>query len=447
MSRLRTPLLWDATESRGAIHLFPPGIMLKVARIALLTLLLAPASVTAQDPGPDGRIPQPVIALTNASIVDVATGEVSRGVTVVLAGGMIESIGPDSPPSGALVRDLSGKFIVPGLIDAHTHLASLAAAERALHTGVTTVRTASVGSFRDVALREMAKDGYIAGPDVLAAGIFVTPQIGDAVLADPELRSLIRGVDTIERLRLLTRANVEHGVDFIKTRGTERAGLADTDPRQQVYTQEELAAVVDEAAKGGVPVMAHAHGDEGGRAAVLAGVKSIEHGTYLSDETLRLMTEQGTFLVPTYSTIIDLVEAGGDYDDPVTRVRGMHMLPRMERTFKRAHELGVKIVTGADVSSTPQSMTRVSHEVFNFVELGMTPLEAIQTATTNAADLLGLADRTGRIEVGYEADVIVVEENPLENIRTLQDPLIVISNGRLGVDRIEFARAGRRPIP
>ena len=166
---------------------------------------------------------------------------------------------------------------------------------------------------------------------------------------------------------------------------------------------------------------------------MLAGVKSIEHGTYLSDETLTLMRDRGTFLVPTYSTILDLVEAGGDYDDPVTRVRGMHMLPRMERTFQRAHEIGVTIVAGADVSYTPESVTRVSHEVANFVKLGMSPLEALRTATLNAADLLGLGDRTGRIAAGFEADVIVVDENPLENVLVLQDPLLIVSNGRVAV--------------
>ncbi len=419
--------------------------MTRVLLLASLTVFIV-APGAAQVPADDGRLPQPWLALVNANVVDVVSGELERGVTVVLRDGRIEAVTRGAPPPGAEVKDLAGKYVVPGLIDAHTHLNSLASARRALATGVTTVRSASVGSFRDVALRELAADGYIAGPDMLAAGVFVTPDIGDGVLADPELRDLIRGVDTIERLRRLTRANVEHGVDFIKTRGTERAGLPDTDPRQQVYTRDELAAVVEEAGAAGVPVMAHAHGDEGGRAAVLAGVRSIEHGTYLSDETLTLMRDQGTFLVPTYSTIVDLVEPGGDYDDPVTRARGMHMLPRMARTFQRAHEIGVKIVTGADVSYTPASVTRVSHEVANFVALGMTPLEALRTATLNAAELLGIAETTGQVTSGFEADLIVVDENPLDNVLVLQDPLMIVSNGRVAVDRVQFGR-GEPPIP
>ena len=134
------------------------------------------------------RISQPRLALTNANVVDVVTGEIHRGVTVLLADGEIEGITAGAPGAGTEVKDLQGKYVVPGLIDAHTHLNSLASARRALETGVTTVRSASVGSYRDVALRELVRDGYLAGPDVVAAGLFVTPNIGDAVLADPELR-------------------------------------------------------------------------------------------------------------------------------------------------------------------------------------------------------------------------------------------------------------------
>ena len=205
-------------------------------------------------------------------------------------------------------------------------------------------------------------------------------------------------------------------------------------------TLAELLAVVDEAATKNVPVLAHAHGDEGAYAAVKAGVRSIEHGTYLSDSTLALMKARGTYLVATYSTLVDLVEPGGDYDDPVTKARGMHMMPRMEETFKKAHGLGIKMVTGADVSYTPLSITRVSHEVTNFVKLGMTPLEALQSATITAAELFRIEKKTGAIEPGLEADLIVVEHNPLEVVRTLQDVLFVMSNGRIAVDRLRFGK-------
>lgn len=388
----------------------------------------------------DGTLPQPHLAFINANVVDVRGGTIRRNAVVVVQGGRIVSVETGSPPAGLILIDLRGKYLLPGLMDAHTHLDNLAAAKRALETGVTTVRSASVGSFRDVALREMAKAGYLAGPDVLAAGLFVSPNLDDGILADPSLGNLIVGVSGAERLRQLVRANLAHGVDVIKTRGTERAGRPETDPRQQTYSEAELKAVVDEASTKDVPVLAHAHGDEGAYAAVKAAVRSIEHGTYLSDSTLALMKSRGTFLVPTYSTVIDLVEPGGDYDDPVTRARGMHMLPRLEEAFRKAHQLGIRIVTGADVGYTPQSITRVSHEVANFVKLGMTPLEALQSATITAAELLRIEKKTGAIEAGLEADVIVVERNPLEEIRTLQDVLFVMSNGRIAVNRLQFGK-------
>jgi len=403
-------------------------------------LVAAPVMLRAQSRSADGSLVQPEVALINANVVDVRGGAVRRGVTVVVRAGRIVSVGPATVEAGMTVVDLRGKYVVPGLMDAHTHLDNLAAARRALETGVTTVRSASVGSFRDVALREMARAGFIAGPDVLAAGLFVTPNLEDAVLADPSLGNLIAGVTTIDRLRQLVRANAAHRVDVIKTRGTERAGRPETDPRQQTYTEAELRAVVDEAAASNIPVLAHAHGDEGAYAAVRAGVRSIEHGTYLSDSTLALMKARGTYLVPTYSTLIDLVEPGGDYDDPVTRARGLHMMPRMEETVRRARTLGVRMVTGADVSYTAASITRVSHEVANFVKLGMTPLEALQSATITAAELFRIERKTGAIEPGLEADLIVVEENPLEVVRTLQDVLFVMSNGRIAVDRLRFGK-------
>ena len=301
------------------------------------------------------------------------------------------------------------------------------------------MRSASVGSYKDVALRELVREGYIEGPDVLAAGVFITPELGESVLADPALGELIDGVNTPEDLREIVRINLSHGVDFIKTRGTERAGLPDTDPRKQTYTEEQLRVIVEAAAARDVPIEAHAHGDEGGRAAVLAGVRSIEHGTYLSDETLELMRERGTFLVPTYRTVVDLIEPGGDYDDPVLMVRGMHMLPRLEQTIRRAREIGVKVVTGADTSYGPMSVTRISHEIAAFVELGMSPLEAIQSATLVAAELFRIESRTGAVEPGLEADLIVVQGNPLEDIVALQDVVVVISNGRVAMNRLPFA--------
>jgi imidazolonepropionase-like amidohydrolase len=262
----------------------------------------------------------------------------------------------------------------------------------------------------------------------------------EAFLTDPAQSNLMSGVDSVEKIRQVVQMNLSHGVDWIKVLATERAGTADTDPRIQVYSEAELRAAVEEARTKNVPVQAHAHGDEGAVAAVKAGVRSIEHGSYLSDATLALMKQNGTFFDPTYTIVTDLTQPGGDYDVPALRMRGLHMLPRLRQAVQRAHKMGVRIVAGSDTGYGPNSLTRVSHEIANFVELGFTPLEALQAATIVNADLLRLEKSIGAVEPGFEADVLAVEDNPLANVLTLQDPLLVISNGRVGLDRLTFQR-------
>ena len=384
----------------------------------------------------------PVVVLRHANLADGARGAIATNAALVIRNGQIAQIEnePFSPPAGATVIDVAGRYVVPGLIDAHTHISTLANARRALESGVTTIRSASTNNYQDVSLRELVKQGAVAGPDVVAAGVFITPMLGETMLADPRLGAFTAGVTGEAALRAVVRINLDHKVDVIKTRGTERAGLPNTDPRKQTYSEQQLGWIVDEATKGGVPVMAHAHGDEGAYAAVKAGVKSIEHGTYLSDSTLALMKQRGTFLVPTYITVVDLTRVGGDYDDPILTLRGAHMLPRLGETVQRAHRMGVKIATGADTQYGPESLSRISGEVMSLVELGLTPVEALRSATTVAADLLGIGGKTGAIQSGFEADLIVVEKNPLQDARALADVLVVISNGRVALNRLPFGK-------
>ncbi len=388
--------------------------------------------------------PQPGrhLVLVNANVIDPRDGRIAPRATVVVRDARIESVGGGPAPAGAEVLDLRGKYLVPGLIDAHAHIQNLRALNVALLSGVTTVRSAGVSGYVDVGMRELVRRGDIVGPDVLAAGYHVRPRLAEEAFLDhPLLAKYMRsGVSGADAIREVVRANLSHGVDWIKVLATERAGTADTDPRQQVYTQSELRAAVEEAGARNVPVEAHAHGDEGAMAAVQAGVRSIEHGTYLSDATLRLMKEKGTFFDPTYTTVVDLAGPGGDYDVPALRVRGQHMLPRLRETVQRAHRLGVTIVTGADTGYGPNSLTRISQEVTNFVEMGMSPLQALQAATIAPAGMLGLRQRTGVIAPGLEADMIAVELNPLEDPRALQDVLLVISNGRIGMNRLEMGK-------
>jgi len=401
-------------------------------------LLLAVISVSAQRGGVPTQEP---LALTNASVVDVRTGAITRNATVVMRGGLIERVGTGAAPAGVNVVDLKGRFLVPGLIDAHVHIASLAQMRAALESGVTTVRSAGVSHFADVGLRELVRKGHAAGPDMIATGYHVRPGVAAEFFLDfPDEGGLMAGATAADAIRRVVRANLSRGVDWIKTNATERAGTPDTDPRRQIYSQEELRILVVEAGAKNVPVMAHAHGAEGADAAVRAGVRSIEHGTYLSDDTLQLMAKQGTFFDPTADIVNDLADAGGDYDNAGLKRRGEMMQPILKGAIARAHKFGVKIVAGSDTSYGPNSVARVSREVVMLAAAGLAPLAALQTATLVNAEMLRLEKRIGIVESGFEADLLVVDANPLENLRTLLDPLLVISNGRIGLDRLSFGK-------
>lgn len=397
-------------------------------QLALTTILALPFSALAED-----------IALVNCQLFDGVEGSVRESVTVLVKGRLIESIttSAGNPPDDYTRIDCAGNFLMPGMIDVHTHLENLEQAQRALESGVTTIRSASVPAFEDVGLRALANSGGIPGPDVVPAGVYVTPNLEDSILADPRLAGLIKGVNSDDELRLLVQVNADRGAEVIKTRGTERAGRSDTDPRQQVYSRHQLEVIVDEATRFGLPVMVHAHGDEGALAAVQAGARSIEHGTYLSDGTLQLMKEKGTWFVPTYITMLEMREE--EYDH-VQRLRGSHMVARLEQSIRNAHRLGVRFATGADNYYDNMSINRISLEVMYLTHFGLSNFEALQAATTSSAALLQLDGKTGRIAEGYEADLILVPANPLEDIMALQDVLLVISNGQVALKRIPFAK-------
>ena len=404
---------------------------LSIFRLFLL-LFLWPCTIVLSQ-GPSGKI-----ALVHANIIDGRQKDPIEDAMVVVSGGKIERIetGAANPPAGSLVIDVQGRYLLPGLIDSHAHLGSLADARRALESGITTVRSASVNSFKDTVLREMVRQGALAGPDILASSIFIQPDLGEAILSDTRLIELHEGVNSPEELRRLVQVILDHGVDWIKTRANERAGILEQNPRRLVYTREQLQVIVEEAAKKGIPVMCHAHSEEGVRAAVEAGVRSIEHGTFVSEQTLALMKKKGTFMVPTYSEMFDLTQPFGEYNHPVLQIRGLHMAPRVARNIQRAHRMGVRVVAGGDTGYESNEVARIGMELTEFVRLGFSPLEALQAATTLAAEVLGLEKKTGAVQVGLEADLIVVGENPLENMWALHDVLFVMSNGRIALNNL-----------
>ena len=437
----RTPL-----RMRGGDFLLPRGgasvrLAAASALIAAIVALMAatPAPLAAQD-----------LVLTNARVVDVIDGSVSETRDRHRRGrngsrGSSKAKKGDAPP-GATTVDLMGRYLAPGLMDAHVHVGSAADARRALYMGVTTMRSMGTSHYADVGMRELQAAGHLEAPQYLAAGYHVRPPAAEAFFQDhPELGHMygeeVRGEEAV---RAMTRALVSRGVDFVKTNATERAGLPDTDPRKQFYSEAELRAIVTEAGAAGVPVAAHAHGDDGARAAVAAGVRSIEHGTYISPETLALMVEKGTFLVPTIAIVRDLTIPGGDYDNAVLNIRGRHMLPRVREMARNAHEIGVKIVAATDTGYGSESTTTLAHELLELVGIGMTPLEALRAATTTAAELFGLTGQVGAILPGLEADLIVLERNPLDDIGVVQDVLMVVSDGKVVVKRGDWP--GERPV-
>jgi imidazolonepropionase-like amidohydrolase len=383
--------------------------------------------------------PTPTIVITNATVIDGVASAPVRDATVVVRDGKIERIatGRIDVPNGATVLDLKGRWLLPGLIDAHVHLRDLTSARAALASGVTTARALGVDHFADIGIRELNHAGVADVRDVLAAGYHVRPRPADAMFLDlPRQAELMAGVNGPERVRRMVRALIERGADAIKIMATERAGLPGTDPRKRVYSEEELAAAVDEAKRSGKTVAAHAHGDEGALAAVRAGVRTIEHGTYLNDQTLALMKERGTCFVPTIATVIDLIDPGGNYDDPALSVRGRAMLPRVRDATARGWKAGVQVIAGTDTDYGPQSTRRVPDEVAELVQVGLSPMDAIKAATSLAARCLGIDQRTGALKAGLEADLIVVDRNPLADVGALRDVVLIVNNGRIAANRL-----------
>jgi imidazolonepropionase-like amidohydrolase len=380
------------------------------------------------------------IILRHANLIDGVSESPIRDVTVIARDGKIAGIekGETSQASSALVLDVSGKWVLPGYVDTHVHISNLRDARRALESGATTVRSMGVSNYADVGIRELHRKGMNEVPDVIASGYHVWPHPAEELFLNlPELADLFKGVQGTANVRRLVKANVDHGAQVIKVVVTERAGTPDTDPRKRLFTDEEIAAVVDEAKSRGVPVAAHAHGEEGAAAAIRAGVHSIEHGTYLSDATLQEMKKRGTFLVPTMSALVDMAEKGGDYDDPFLLTRGRHMLPRLQESVRHAQALGVRIIAGTDTSYGPRSTSRISQEIVHLVGAGLSPIDAIKASTSLAAECLGIGSRTGSLQIGKEADIVVIDGDPLAHITALQDVLLVINDGSIVVNRLK----------
>jgi imidazolonepropionase-like amidohydrolase len=284
--------------------------------------------------------------LQHANVIDGVSSQPALNVTIVVRDGKIAGIGsaPHDSASGHQVIDLAGRWVLPGLIDAHTHINTLAAARTALDSGLTTVRILGVEHYVDIGLRELHRGGMFTIPEVVACGYQIRPDLSEQFILDhPTLAALRPKLSGTENIQRAVRANVDRSVDCIKLLATEQAGTPNTDPNKRTFSDQELAAAVR--AAGGKRVAAHAHEAGGVEAAVRAGVHTIEHGTYVTDQTLAMMQKQGTCFVSTV-----LAHRNAPPNPPAAMVaRYAQMAPIRADAVRRASKHGVKlVVTGIE---------------------------------------------------------------------------------------------------
>jgi imidazolonepropionase-like amidohydrolase len=396
----------------------------------------------------------PVTAIRAGKLIDVATGHVLSDQIIVIRGTKIEAVGGNvTIPDGAKVIDLSKMTVLPGLIDCHTHLADLADAEPlnvlqrsvaetvylaipnasvTLLAGFTTVRDVGVyRAFNDVAMRDAIENGLIIGPRMYVAGAYVTITGGAGAMTGlpPDIQlplDLRYGVaDGPWEVRQKIRDLAHRGADHIKILSTGAVLTHGSNPKSIEFTPEELRAAVEEAANFGLRVEAHAHAAEGIKNAIRAGVASIEHATLIDDEGIALAKQHGTYLdmdiydeeciQSSSSTPADFLQHDAELGEA------------QRRNFAKAVRAGVKMSFGTDAGVCPHGIN--ARQFAFMVKYGMTPMQAIQSATVNAADLIGHSELFGSITAGKSADIIAVHGDPLADIRELEHVHFVMKEG------------------
>jgi imidazolonepropionase-like amidohydrolase len=390
-------------------------------------------------------------------ILDVKTGNMLSGQAIVIEGDKIVSVGPAaaaklSPATQTI--DLPNATVLPGLIDAHTHLTfdpanlgyeglgisypreALIGARNArvtLEAGFTTVRNVGAGGYSDVALRDAINAGDVPGPRMLVSGpaMGITGGHCDDNLLAPQFHATELGVaDGVDAVRHKVRENIKYGADLIKICATGGVMSKGDDPNASQYTREEMKAIVEEAHRLGRKVAAHAHGAEGVSWASDAGVDSIEHGHLMDDSSIATLKKNGTYIVPTLYLMDWNRENLGKRNAPDYVVRKMQAVSAVgQDTLKKAFAAGVKVAFGTDAAVYPHGLN--AHEFAVYVRLGMSPLQAIQTATIHGADLLGWSSKIGTLEAGKWADLIAVEGDPLKDVTTLQQVKFVMKGGEV----------------
>ncbi len=389
--------------------------------------------------GVSGQTASSMIVFQHANVIDGVSNKPLLNVTVTIEDGRISSIEKHTKPAplNAEVIDLKGKWLMPGYIDAHVHFATFDAARTALLLGTTTARTMQCDHFLDLKIREARRSGQKDLPDLLAAGYQIRPDMFAAFFEDfPELSDMKIRVTGAENVRRVVRALVSRGVDHIKFLATERSGTSETDPRRRTFSDDEVAAIVDEARRAGLFASAHAHGDEGAYAAVSAGARSIEHGTFMTDATLGLMKKRGTYIVLTYTGGGQPPARPQDKDDPVLQERRRVSLSQKDKLIRQALKLGIPLAAGTDLRYTTRDLSMADEALF-MQKAGLEPMTILQIMTSGSAKCLGIDKRTGAIRKGLEADMIVLAKNPLLSLKALKDIRMIVNDGRLVFRKIE----------
>jgi imidazolonepropionase-like amidohydrolase len=399
------------------------------------------------------------IALVADRVIDGIGSTARTGTVVVVDGERIVALGDRSAiPAGARVIELPGRTLMPGFINCHEHplmygddyqnahlqassaykaLMGLAALQRQLLAGWTTVRVMGDADvhYANQDIRKTVDGGVFIAPRLTGAGhyISITGGGGDVNYFSPEQTVIADGLvaDGPEEIRKAIRQEIKYGSDWIKLLVTGAYQSVGDDPRNVAFSPEELAAAVSEAARHNVPVAAHAHATDGIKQAVAAGVRSIEHGTFIDDEGIQMMAAKGTFLVPTiyvgdYYMEGDKLRAQDKQDEYATHQRGKFLA-----AVGRAHKQGVKVAVGVDLGGYMTDPVVFVREMAVLVEAGLTPMQAIQAGTRVGAELLRWDDRIGTIEAGKLADLVAVAGNPLDDMKALERVEFVMVGGKV----------------
>src|SRR6266853_2045530 len=421
---------------------------MKMPKLLLTVLFLSCFSFAQQAATP--AAPQKTY-IHAGHLLDVKSGKMLDNVLVTIEGDKIVSVGSGAAPTDGKVINLPDATLMPGLIDAHTHLTcdpnfgyqelgisipkeALIGAKNAritLEAGFTTVRNVGASGYTDIALRDAINEGMVPGPRIMASGpaLSITGGHCDQNLLPYEWHAKSDGAaDGVEGVQHKVREIIKYGADVIKVCATGGVLSKGDDPRASQYTLEEMKAIVADAHRLGRKVAAHAHGAQGILWASEAGVDSIEHGSYIDDAAIAEMKKNGTYLVPTLYLADWMRENAEKIRLPQMYAEKMKSVTAVSRqNLKRAFEAGVKVAFGTDAAVYPHGLN--AHEFAVYVQMGMTPIQAIQTATVNAADLLGWSDRIGTIEAGKFADIVAVNGDPTKDVTLLQNPTFVMKGG------------------